>query len=73
MTLAEALRRLKTASKSRRSPAVDPRPACAGGLVTRERVDDLSEDLVRLESKINALLGGVALALLLDLLRGIAS
>ena len=49
----------------------DPRPQCAGGLVTREKVEDLAAVVGRIEAKINALLGGLALAVAVEIIRSL--
>ncbi len=48
---------------------LDERPACAFGAVTGQRLEDLHAVVARIEAKVNALLGGVALAVLIELWR----
>jgi len=47
-------------------PVVEERPGCAFGLVTRKGLEDLSKDFERLESKINGLIFGVIITVLLE-------
>lgn len=56
------------ASPQKREP-VDERPGCAYGTVTRQKVADLADVITRVETKLNAILGGVLVALILEIIR----
>lgn len=45
-------------------------PGCIYGLVTRQRVDDLVAVMDRMETKLNALLLGVGVAVLVEVAKG---
>lgn len=49
-----------------RQSAIDEGPGCAFGLVTRKGLDDLAGDVERLEGKINGILLGVVVTVLLQ-------
>lgn len=49
-----------------KQPVLEERPGCAFGLVTRKGLEDLSKDFERLESKINGLIFGVVVTVLLQ-------
>lgn len=72
--LAAALRRLgrHPGLRVQRSP-VDERPGCTFGAVTRQQTNDLAGVVGRIEAKVNALLGGLALAIALEIVRSLAS
>lgn len=59
----------KAAAAGERQP-IDERPGCTHGAVTRQRLTDLDDAVARLETKVNAILGGVTVAIVLDLVRG---
>ncbi len=75
MGLAASIRRLTQRSilGDRRSTCgvVDERPACAFGAVVQRHVHDLDAVISRVETKVNALLGGLALAIALEILRSV--
>lgn len=56
------------ATAKRREP-VDERPGCAYGTVTRQKVADLADVVARIETKVNAILTGVLVALILEIIR----
>jgi hypothetical protein len=66
--LAERIRALASRSPA---PAIDERPGCAFGAVIRQRVTDQAETLGRLEAKVNALLGGLALFLAVEIVKAV--
>ena len=68
--LAERIRKYAKATSAGERPSVDERPGCTHGAVTRQRLSDLDSAVGRLETKVNAILGGVAVAIVLDLVRG---
>ncbi len=65
MALRTVLRRF------RRPPTtgLSPTPLSAYELVTRQAVEDLERTVARLETKVNALLGGAILTILLEVWR----
>ena len=56
--LRSAIRRLE--GQRGRSCAVDMRPGCPYGAVTRQMVEDVGRDLAEVKSRVNALLFGIA-------------
>jgi hypothetical protein len=58
-------------ARRRRSP-IDERPGCTFGAVTRQQTNDLAV-VGRIEAKVNALLGGLALAISLEIVRSLVS
>ncbi len=65
MALSRAIADLTRKAAPRR-PVVDEKPGCAYGLVTRKSVEDLGKDFDRLEDKINGLIFGVIITVLLQ-------
>jgi hypothetical protein len=53
-------------SKANSHQPVDAAPGCAFGLVTRKGLDDLTKDFERLEGKINGIIFGVVVTVLLQ-------
>ncbi|MHB1007553.1 MAG: hypothetical protein ACYC3S_18220 [Chloroflexota bacterium] len=51
---------------------VDERPGCAYGAVTRQAVQDLRDQSNRIEAKVNAILGGISIALVVQVLLAVA-
>lgn len=65
MARSRALAGVVRKSASKRT-IVEEGPGCAFGLVTRKGLEDLSKDFERLESKINGLIFGVVVTVLLQ-------
>ncbi|MCL5110599.1 MAG: hypothetical protein M1401_17380 [Chloroflexi bacterium] len=63
--------RIRGFAKTRTVPPIDERPGCAFGAVIRQRVADQADTLSRLEAKVNALLGGLALFLAVEILKAV--
>ncbi len=66
LRLAEVLRRFRRRVGVAEGLAVDERPRSAFELVTRRGLDDLASRVERLETKVNGLLFGVALTVILQ-------
>lgn len=60
---------LAAGAQAKRRDAVDERPGCAYGAVTRQSVGHLAEVIARVETKVNAILTGVLVALILEIVR----
>ncbi|MHB1133733.1 MAG: hypothetical protein ACYC4L_15275 [Chloroflexota bacterium] len=70
--LAQKLRALAQQRANLAPPApIDERPGCTYGAVTRQRVADLDAVVGRIEAKLNALLGGLALFLAVEVLKAV--
>lgn len=63
MALSKSIARL---AQQKKSAGIDEKPGCAYGMVTRKGLDDLSRDFERLEVKINGLLFGVLVTVILE-------
>jgi len=76
--LAEGIRRLGKRSPSavaggdRAVGRVDEKPGCAYGLVSRRAIEDLEREFGRLEAKINGLIFGVVITLLVQVWKALA-
>ena len=69
--LAERIRTLAQHRAPATAAPVDERPACTYGAVTRQRVTDLDNVVTRIETKVNALLGGLALFLAVEIVKAV--
>lgn len=71
--LAQRIRALAQArgKRDRTSEPVDARPGCAYGAVLGQQVKDLDQAIGRVEGKVNALLGGLALFLLVEIVKAV--
>ena len=70
IVLAERIRAAARAGRERGSrEPVDERPGCTFGAVTRAQLVDVEGQLAKIDQKVNALLGGVALAVLVEVVR----
>lgn len=69
--LAERIRTLAKHRAPATAAPVDERPGCTYGAVTRQRVTDLDNVVTRIETKVNALLGGLALFLAVEIIKAV--
>lgn len=69
--LAQRLRALAKHRAPAAAAPIDERPGCTYGAVTRQRVTDLDAVVTRIESKVNALLGGLALFLAVEIVKAV--
>ncbi len=75
MRLAEAAARI-VRLKARdagagRQPAVDERPGCAYGMVSRRALEDLTRAFERLENKVNGVLLGMLATVAIEIWRSV--
>ncbi len=68
MAISKSIARL---AQQRKPSAVDEKPGCAFGMVTRKGLEDLSRDFERLEMKINGIMFGVLVAVGLEIWRAV--